>query len=159
MSLLATIGQVNAVLQTARGVIDAVRGAGTPSAPATPQRTFAEVLDEAATQLIEACDRNGDGKLSAAELGVRPELFGRLDVNGDGALAKSEMIQGYQAFAHERYVEQLFARFDANADTRLNAVELGATAGQFAKLDVNGDGEVEREELLGALTAVSGEQV
>ena len=55
MSLLATVGQVNAVLQTARGLVDAVRG-GVSGAAAAPQRPFAEVLDEAASRLMAARD-------------------------------------------------------------------------------------------------------
>jgi hypothetical protein len=159
MSLLATVGQVNAVLQTARGLIDSVRGATAPAAAkTTPQRTFAETLNEAATQLIGARDLDGDGKLGASELSIRPDTFGRIDSNGDGALTKTELVQGYRAFAQDQYVERLFARLDANTDTQLNALELGVSAEQFAQLDVNTDGAVERDELLRALASQSGEQ-
>lgn len=158
MSLLATVGQVNAVLQTARGLVDAVRG-GVSSAAAAPQRPFAEILDEAASRLMAARDMDKDGRLGASELGVSREAFARIDVNGDGVVTKEELIRGHRAFAQDQQAARLFAKLDADADARLNAMELGLTAEQFAQVDVNGDGAVDRGELLGAMLSPTGQQV
>lgn len=158
MSLLATVGQVNAVLQTARGLVDAVRG-GVSGAATAPRRPFAEILDEAASQLMAARDMDKNGTLDAAELGVSREAFARIDVNGDGVVTKDELIRGHRAFAQDQHAARLFAKLDADADARLNAMELGLTAEQFAQVDVNGDGAVDRGELLGAMLSQTGQQV
>lgn len=67
--------------------------------PGQPERPIAAVstmlIDGAGLlsgpRLVRRYDRDRDGKLSAAELGVSPERFRALDVDGDGKLTAEEL--------------------------------------------------------------------
>jgi len=112
-------------------------------------------------------DRDGDGKLTPAELSARRRAHGRadgqpgpfaqkrfegLDANHDGVVTLNEYIAA--ATAH-------FKQFDAAGDGRVTAAEIAASpraqerAARVAqrvvkRLDSNGDGVVTQEEFLAA---------
>jgi len=97
------------------------------------------------------------------------ELFRRLDLDNDGSVSKSEMLESSVRFSPEE-VEAIFALGDVNDDGVIDLVEFigvmypsaSTVAGRlrakylnindvkkaFAKIDTNGDGNISREEML-----------
>ena len=60
---------------------------------------------EMATRMIERQDSDGDGKLSGAEMTVRPmgeRMFERLDTDKDGALSEAELAAAKERMADRR---------------------------------------------------------
>lgn len=105
-------------------------------------------LRQEATKVIENNDTDGDGVLSAEELGVPEEVFEALDTNGDGQADKTEFIDNYR----EAYLEHLSTRLiennDADGDGVLSRDELGASQNiLFVETQTNGDELLDREEL------------
>ena len=156
MSVLATVGQVTALLQSAHGLVDAIRAprAATP-APSTGQ-SFAAMLEEAAERFIALHDKDGTGKLSASEFPGSPRLFEILDADGDGHITQTELRTGFRHLAADKKAERLIARLDATGDGRLTPTELGLAPEQFAHIDANGDGIVDRDEMRAFLAQRSG---
>jgi Ca2+-binding EF-hand superfamily protein len=115
-------------------------------------------------------DTNHDGRLSREELSKAGELFERLDRNHDGFLDAKELtempavadteepkITPGSAAAHvrkgggkfqERNIAQLLKRADADGDGKLSLEEAPPfLKKQFAKIDTNGDGFLDKAEL------------
>jgi Ca2+-binding EF-hand superfamily protein len=119
----------------------------------------------AAAAKMKAHDKNGDGKLSAEEVG-NPELFKALDANADGGVTLDEL----QAFMgkHQDKPGQpnkggdpaadaaaKFKNADKNGDGKLTAEEVGNPE-FFKALDKNGDGAVTLDEVKAHLAAQGG---
>ena len=112
---------------------------------------------------IQRFDKNKDGMLSKDEL--PPYLqkpFARFDANGDGKLDRAEVAQmlkglrtyfGIQAKGPgpkqvEAFVDKLLAQFDKDKDGKISKAEAGGQlAKNFAQLDLNKDGFLDRMEL------------
>ncbi len=64
----------------------------------------AERMMRGAERMIERMDQNGDGVLSAAEMGPRDEgrIFARLDADEDGAISREEMDNARERFREGR---------------------------------------------------------
>lgn len=60
-----------------------------------------ERMQRGAERMIERMDQNGDGVLSADEMGPRngDRLFARLDADDDGAISEEEMTKARERFA------------------------------------------------------------
>jgi len=117
---------------------------------------------------IERLDKDGDGRISRAELeagkarrGDRPnplvENFAAIDANKDGYLVRSEINAWHEkqrplreAEMRKRFDER-FAAADLNGDGKLSRVEVDEKmpriAKSFAWLDENRDGFLSRAEL------------
>ncbi len=149
-------------LTVAAGVLIAASASARPPAASLADRRFAQL------------DRNGDGLLSSAEL--HPSIYTavkRADVNGDGTISGEEIQLTAKLFHEQRIRNALrrldvngngrvddgeglgqrrFRRLDHNRDGAVSPQELGAhakrptTLGIFAKLDRNGDGQIDRHE-------------
>lgn len=103
-------------------------------------------------QLLENCDADDDGKISTEEWPARPEMFQRLDRDGDGLLVQDELGQRPGApdgGARPDRIdpEQLMERRDADGDGRLSREEWPLGDEAFERLDANGDGFLSAEEL------------
>ena len=57
----------------------------------SPPEDSAEQAEEASTQFIDELDTNGDGVLSAEELGLDDDEFADIDEDGDGLVSQEEL--------------------------------------------------------------------
>jgi Ca2+-binding EF-hand superfamily protein len=122
--------------------------------------------------LFRALDRDGNGKLSRAEVEAAAESLRRLDTNDDEAIAQIELSpQGIPAPLMPRaqpdaplpadfplaplgpagsrsaLAPRLLARYDRDSDGRLSVRECGLRADLFARLDRDHDGLLSAAEL------------
>ncbi|HEX5443127.1 MAG TPA: hypothetical protein VFW87_04825 [Pirellulales bacterium] len=124
--------------------------AGTAGQPAdSPQPT--ESAQPAA--IFKQLDTNGDGQVTKGEAPAeRKKLFKRLlrraDANGDGKLSEAEFIAGMNEDRPDLPAETPAGGGDQYA--RFVQADSGEV---FKRLDVNGDGKVERSELPESLRA------
>jgi Ca2+-binding EF-hand superfamily protein len=90
-------------------------------------------------------DKNGDGKVTAAELLARAEVrFREMDTNGDGKVVPAERNK-YQEHEELSY----FAKHDSNSDGKLSRQEVPKMSGDgFKKRDDNDDGALTRKEVV-----------
>jgi len=100
MNFLTAITQIGSIVQGARSVVnglgDIARSHAAKARPVvvmTDQQSFDAHLQQAAAQLIESRDANGDGTLSAAESGLDRQVFAQFDTNGDGKLDALELTR------------------------------------------------------------------
>jgi len=103
-------------------------------------------------RVMERLDTDTDGRISQAEaeaLGVERAMrrFVRLDTDQDGFVTKSE-IDDARDRSVTRIQARIMARFDANGDDRISAVEADITRERrFARIDRDRDGAVTVAEL------------
>ena len=144
---------------------------GIPFQQATPS---AADLNKALMKLL---DTNRDGKLSRAELTAAPERFHKLDLDEDEVIAHKELLPdftsfsifGARAYARTRPEKQgpdnnpvflasavgsprdlarrLLTRYAANGKRTLTRTDIQLSAQEFARLDRDGNGELDAEEL------------
>lgn len=91
-------------------------------------------------------DKDGDGKVSVAEIDERhKEFLAKADADKDGFVTEAEM----EAMHEARKAEMQAKRFpDANKDGFVDRREYeDAARARFAELDKNGDGRVSEEEM------------
>ena len=101
---------------------------------------------------LQAIDIDGDGKFSREEIakykGIAKD-FDKIDTNKDGYLTKDEM----KAQRAKKVAAKLKA-IDANQDGRISRAEADAKtpmiAKHFDKLDRNGDGFIDKDEMAAA---------
>ena len=92
-----------------------------------------------------AKDKDGDGKLSRAEVAEMPDqMFKHLDQNGDGVLTKDELQKGPFGGMAARHFEHA----DSNHDGSISRDEVLAEVDKrFAHMDTSGDGLLTQDEL------------
>ena len=106
MSILSGITQVGAIVEAARDIIEVLRPrakAGTSQvanhsgggSSATTGKCFLDELNKASLHFIQLRDRDGNGSLDVAELGLGALQFRHWDSNGGGALTVAELNQAY----------------------------------------------------------------
>lgn len=129
-----------------------------------------------AQKIVAAKDRDGDGKLTADELGVEAYLFRVLDRNGDGFVTADELIVRRKPAAKQDkpgkpgdrrppqgrgqgpgqgpgqgggdFAARLLERHDANGDGKLSKEEFPQGGRlNFEAADANHDGFIDRSEL------------
>jgi hypothetical protein len=105
MSILNGITQIGMVVNTTRGIIEALKPRPRPAAihheagetrasSGSKARTdFSSELSKAAARFIELRDANRDGVLDAVELGLGKDVFSRIDTNADGRISLAEVSQ------------------------------------------------------------------
>lgn len=91
-------------------------------------------------------DRDGNGRLTAAEWVYAPETFRRIDHNNDRWVSEAEFL-GDRTVDDD--AEDFFEYLDDNGDGRLARAEWHGTAGRFDALDSNNDGVLTRREARG----------
>ena len=102
----------------------------------------AQVVPDPAPERFEAADTNDDGKVDRVEYdGFVVELAILYDANRDGRINREEVNEN---LAHN---PARFDEIDKNRDQYINVAELRAyTDSDFAVLDANGDGSIDRDE-------------
>jgi hypothetical protein len=104
-------------------------------------------------QLFERLDRNGDRRLTPAEVQGHPYLqrhFQRLDRQGRGYLVPADLSPANPSVHGER-AQQFFTSADRNGNGRIDRQEADAypwLERRFNAIDSNGDGGISREELM-----------
>ena len=107
--------------------------------------------------LLNALDADHDGTISAGEIAGASKALQSLDKNGDGELAADEMRVRQQTAAER--VDHLLDEWDTDKDGKLSKAETpDRMQAQFGSIDKNGDGFLDREELLQYLNAQGGSQ-
>ena len=114
--------------------------------------------------LIVALDANSDGVLSKEEIEGATAALKKLDKDGDGKITMAEMgpPRGFagpggpggpqnEAAAGARFA-QMFSTRDANGDGKLTGDEIPEMLqGRMERVDENADGAIEKEELMKAM--------
>jgi Ca2+-binding EF-hand superfamily protein len=120
----------------------------------------AERSGVAAEAIFTRADANGDGKISREEAPERlAQGFDRIDANSDGFIDKGEFKTMTQRMAEragaagaarpEQAVGVMVLKaLDADGNGELSASEIADAAKTLAKFDKNGDGKLDKEELL-----------
>jgi len=107
-------------------------------------------------------DKDGDGKLSAAELPERMQgMMARADKNNDGLLTKEELTAAAPPQGEGRgggprgggmmRMDPILSAVDTDQDGTLSAAEIQSSSAAIAKLDKDGDGKLTREEVRPAM--------
>ncbi|MEZ5832151.1 MAG: EF-hand domain-containing protein [Dongiaceae bacterium] len=116
--------------------------------------------------MFERADANGDGFVTKDEFAAsRATFFTKLDANGDGFIDQAELDKAREAW-HQRMNKPaqsdnnaqadaqgkkhhgFMQRMDKDGDGKISAAEFAAAGDQmFAKLDVNGDGKIVKDEI------------
>ena len=102
-----------------------------------------------------ALDADGDGVIGADEIAKATESLKKLDKNGDGKLSAAELMPpppgGTNQFGFrpppdgKHPVPPIIAALDTNGDGELDATEIANVSASLLQLDVNGDGKLSRE--------------
>ena len=147
MSILAGMIPVGIALNAASKLI---HSRGNPS-----KTHFSDVLQESlGSRLVKQWDVDGDRALSLSEFGGAATAFEQLDRDGDGALTAGELDAGLAQARFERRAHSLsnaaMRLYDSDNDGALTAAEFGRDEGLFAAVDADGDGRIDRDELLRA---------
>lgn len=124
--------------------------AAVPPPPAPPRQPGATIVAEPVAMFIAACDANGDGRTTRAELAA---CVARTFADADPGHAGSIGYIGYSDWAQkwlgDRNALPSPYGVDANADDRITLDELQAQfAIAFDRFDLDRDGAVTRAELV-----------
>jgi hypothetical protein len=106
MSILESIGAVNAIFKGATGLVRELRRPN-PEAELfasvlreqmaearAPERQQAQIL-KASEAFVRLRDANADGVLNRDESGLSSSEFGKLDLDGDGVLSTEELRRSH----------------------------------------------------------------
>ncbi len=123
----------------------------TSGGPAASQETFAEVAQRVTSQR----DEDGDGQLSAQEMGVSADRFSQMDANGDGYVSEEEFAlyldSGKGDDSLYRMANMLVDQQDSDGDGKISRAESTLSNDLFEAYDKDGDGHLTAEELVQAM--------
>jgi len=111
--------------------------------------SFAQTATTSPKPSFKEIDKNGDGKITAAEAkaaGISDADFKKADKNGDGSLTTDEYLN-----TTEYVPAYAFKEIDKNGDGKITAAEAkaaGISDADFKKADKNGDGSLTTDEYL-----------
>lgn len=134
-----------------------------PSPTPFPVRAGLLLLAAGGTALVAVAadaftrfDRDGDGRVTAAELNL-PTAFARYDLDGDGVITRAEYDRAAAPGSTTPAAQAALRRLDRDGDGRISRAEAG-DAPWFALADRNGDGVIDAAErsALQALAARAG---
>ncbi len=155
MSFLASVVPA---ISLVRAVSDLFQGRGGGSPNPAPSTDFGQLLSQTmespGATFLAARDADGNGSLNAAEFGGDAGIFQTLDQDGNGQLDLGELDRGFAVqFARhqaEAAAQRVVELNDVNGDGQLTARELGVPEAGLAPMDLNGDGLLNKAELMSA---------
>lgn len=112
---------------------------------------------EMARNLLADRDGNGDGALSASELGMSRSRFADLDTNGDGVVSPEELAAHLEKSgkgdnpALRRMAAAIIQEQDADGDGKISRAESSFSDEEFEACDKDGDGFLTEDELVQAM--------
>jgi len=108
----------------------------------------ASAQEPAPTEMLSRADSNGDGDVSWDEvMALRADSFERLDRNSDGVINADDSPNRLLKARFDEAFERVQANFDGDRDGQVTREEMmGAPAPVFEKGDVDGDGVLTAEE-------------
>lgn len=99
------------------------------------------------SRLLSKYDLNGDLSISQDEIKSKKlNVFRYLDNDKDGSVSFSE-YESSDAARRVNLLKSRFAKIDADNDGIVTEAEYSHFLGQFASLDINGDGSLSTEEM------------
>jgi hypothetical protein len=99
---------------------------------------------------VARLDKNGDGKVSAAEFDGPADAFKAMDKNHDGFLSEAEAPKGPPPRRRPTRAEdqaRFIARLDQDGDGKVSAEEFDGPPEHFEEADANNDGYIETAEV------------
>ena len=141
------------VLALLQAIVAAPPPAGTPQPPAT-------IFAEPAALFIAACDANGDGRVTQAELtaGIA-RSYATAEGAGTGSIGYIAFADWAQAWLGDRNALPSPFEVDRDGDNRITLAELQARFTQFfARFDRDKDGMLTRAELITIRGAPAGDR-
>ncbi|WP_437604927.1 hypothetical protein WMF20_27455 [Sorangium sp. So ce834] len=139
------------------GAAYAASGAADTQAPRQGKDARREHRPKDPASLIKRLDKNGDGKLTVAELPEKAQKrLGKADTNKDGTLSAEELKAHAEQHKKARAAKQQarFARSDKNGDGFLTRDEVGDKRWERMKAaDANRDNKLTADELRAARLA------
>ena len=125
----------------------AVTVTATPPGPGQPPATM---VVEPVAMMIAACDTDGDGRTTAAELHACVERsFAAIDTGHKGSLGYIEFADWAERWLGDRNALPSPFEVDADGDNRITLAEIQVKMAQiFRRLDRDHDGVVTRAECL-----------
>ncbi|TCP93877.1 EF hand domain-containing protein [Sphingomonas sp. PP-CE-1A-559] len=136
-----------------QAIVAAPPPAGTPQPPAT-------IFAEPAALFIAACDANGDGRVTQAELtaGI-VRSYATAEGAASGSIGYIAFADWAQAWLGDRNALPSPFEVDRDGDNRITLVELQARFSQFfARFDRDKDGVLTRAELITIRGAPAGDR-
>lgn len=117
----------------------------------------ADMGDGPMSMMFDRFDTDGDGTVTKEEIAAKRAADAvALDANGDGKLSAEELVAADLRRMQQRVEERVKARIaaqDIDGDGMLSAAELAMPdmpAMMFQRLDANGDGALDKDELAAA---------
>jgi len=116
-------------------------------------------------RMISDLDANGDGSLSAEELGDLSDQLASADTDSDGLISQEELASAIENLTEVSMQStptppdaaamstQMISDLDTNGDEALSAAELGDLSASYADADKDGNGLISREELLASISS------
>lgn len=135
----------------------AVTVTATPPGPGQPPATM---VVEPVAMMIAACDADGDGRTTAAELHACVERsFAAIDTDHKGSLGYIEFADWAERWLGDRNALPSPFEVDADGDNRITLAEIQVKMAQiFRRLDRDHDGVVTRAECLTIRASVPGDR-
>lgn len=113
-------------------------------------------ITRAVDKLVSHKDADGNGTLSAEELGGPEGSFEKVDTNSDGQVDKTELAANKPRPLFNHIAAQITRKMDTDGNGTLSAEELDVSAEQFDEYDKNQDGQIDKRELGGFLKQLDG---
>jgi HlyD family secretion protein len=100
--------------------------------------------------MIKRMDQDGDGKIAKSEMRFGAERFDEMDKNGDGFIVADEFempsFVGGGGNMRMPSVDEIFKMTDQDGDGKIAKSEMRFGAERFDEMDKNGDGFIEKDE-------------
>lgn len=115
-------------------------------------------VNQKSTDLLKSWDSDGSGSLSKDEFKLSLDKFTESDTDGDGAISVDELNNTYYARELAKISDYAFKEQDKDGDSLISSDEFAFSAIDFASVDKNSDGSVDKDELFASSPALKAYQ-